>query len=184
MKIVITGGPCTGKTTLIERLKIKGYKVIEEVARAVINEERAKDSDMLPWKDFVKFQYTVIKKQLSLEKGLSNEGIIFLDRSPLDCWGYYKQRGLEPSDEIKGMMSNLDYDLIIYLEPLSHYEDDGVRWEDREIQLEICNHLKESYEDSGMEMICLPEYYEKKRKNVKKRLKVIECLIKDYEKGF
>ena len=183
MKIVITGGPCTGKTTLIERLKIKGYKVIEEVARDVINEEQAKGSDVLP-KDFVKFQYTVIKKQLSLERGLSDEEIVFLDRSPLDCWGYYKQRGLEPSDEIKGMMNNLNYDLIIYLEPLSHYEDDDVRSEGREVQLEICNHLKESYEDSGMKMICLPEYYEKKRKNIKKRLKVIECLIKDYEKGF
>ena len=35
---VITGGPSTGKTTLLEELAKRGYKTIPEVARVVIDE--------------------------------------------------------------------------------------------------------------------------------------------------
>ncbi|MBL4795729.1 MAG: AAA family ATPase, partial [Pseudomonadales bacterium] len=36
MNIVITGGPCSGKTTLINALEKKGIHVIHEVAIKVI----------------------------------------------------------------------------------------------------------------------------------------------------
>jgi predicted ATPase len=32
---VITGGPCTGKTTLIDNLKQQGFPILEEIARKV-----------------------------------------------------------------------------------------------------------------------------------------------------
>lgn len=37
-KIVLTGGPCCGKTTLIEELNKRGYPVLHETAREVLNE--------------------------------------------------------------------------------------------------------------------------------------------------
>ncbi|WP_279157967.1 AAA family ATPase, partial [Parabacteroides goldsteinii] len=36
---VITGGPGTGKTSLIEELKIVGYQTVKEVARDIIKEQ-------------------------------------------------------------------------------------------------------------------------------------------------
>ena len=41
-KYIITGGPCTGKTTMLEQIAQKGFKKIEECAREIIQEEEAK----------------------------------------------------------------------------------------------------------------------------------------------
>ena len=50
---VITGGPGTGKTSLIEELKIVGYQTVKEVARDIIKEQQQQGGDALPWKDTV-----------------------------------------------------------------------------------------------------------------------------------
>ena len=39
MKIVITGGPCSGKTALVDKLFEKGYEIIPEVAREIIEKK-------------------------------------------------------------------------------------------------------------------------------------------------
>jgi predicted ATPase len=36
MKIVITGGPCSGKTKLVGKLFEKGYEILPEAAREMI----------------------------------------------------------------------------------------------------------------------------------------------------
>ena len=64
----IVGGPCTGKTTLINALKEKGFNIITETAREVIAEGQEKNLDALPWINRVEFQKKVLKKQLEKEK--------------------------------------------------------------------------------------------------------------------
>ncbi len=49
-KYVLTGGPSVGKITVIEILAKRGYKILPEVARMIIEEERIKGTDILPWK--------------------------------------------------------------------------------------------------------------------------------------
>ena len=48
---VITGGPGTGKTSLIEELKTVGYQTVKEVARDIIKEQQLQGGNALPWKD-------------------------------------------------------------------------------------------------------------------------------------
>lgn len=47
---VITGGPGTGKTSLIEALERDGLKTIKEVARDIIKEQQQQGGEALPWK--------------------------------------------------------------------------------------------------------------------------------------
>ena len=56
---VITGGPGVGKTTVVEILARRGYAIVPEAARMIIEEERLKDSDVLPWKNLSLFQIEV-----------------------------------------------------------------------------------------------------------------------------
>ena len=49
-KMVLTGGACSGKTTLVNELKRRGYNVLEEVARQVL-EELGTPSNLDEWAD-------------------------------------------------------------------------------------------------------------------------------------
>ena len=40
MKIVISGGPGTGKSTMINELSRKGYNVFEETSREIIKHDK------------------------------------------------------------------------------------------------------------------------------------------------
>lgn len=50
---IITGGPGAGKTTLINALQKKGFKIVTEDARRIIKEEILIDGNGLPWKNKV-----------------------------------------------------------------------------------------------------------------------------------
>lgn len=54
-RIVITGGPGSGKTTLIEALAAAGHVLEPEAGRAVIRQQQAEGGDGLPWRDQARF---------------------------------------------------------------------------------------------------------------------------------
>src|SRR5947209_13855687 len=84
---VITGGPSVGKTTVIQLLREKGYTVLPEAARMIIEEESTKGSEVLPWKNLARFQAEVARRQFRQEETNQFE-TRFLDRSLIDGYAY------------------------------------------------------------------------------------------------
>src|SRR3989344_3919034 len=80
-KYILTGGPGTGKTTMIQEFKRRGHHTFPEVARQIIAEEQAKEKGILPWTDLALFQELVVKRQAAQEKNVSTSKKIFLDRA-------------------------------------------------------------------------------------------------------
>jgi predicted ATPase len=60
-RIVITGGPGTGKTSLITALESKGYTCLPEISRQVTLEAREKGIDQLFLKDPMLFSYKLLE---------------------------------------------------------------------------------------------------------------------------
>ena len=58
-KIVITGAPGTGKTSIIAQLKKLGHSCSEEISREIIAEQIASGGKMLPWLDLEAFSQMV-----------------------------------------------------------------------------------------------------------------------------
>ena len=54
-KFVITGAPGTGKTSILNHLKTKGYNCIDEISREIISEQIAMER-YFPGKTFLFFQ--------------------------------------------------------------------------------------------------------------------------------
>lgn len=93
-KYILTGGPSTGKTTLLCELEKLGYAVVPESARSIIAEEINKPDGILPWTDLHEFQKLVFARQLRRENEavISRYDKIFHDRSLVD--GMKKQKRL------------------------------------------------------------------------------------------
>src|SRR5258708_7470219 len=93
---IVTGGPRVGKTTLLNGLANRGFKIVPEDARKIIRQQIENNGDGLPWKN--KELYTRLMLEASLESyksvSQSNSGIYFFDRGIIDSLCYADIIGL------------------------------------------------------------------------------------------
>ena len=152
---VITGAPCSGKTAVISALEQLGYPVVHEVARAYIDEELQKGKSIAKIKsDVLFFERHILYKKIEIEKSLSKDATVFLDRGVPDSIGYYILEGLYPDEPIQQSKQNR-YKKIFFFERLL-FEKDGVRSEDDKIAAELDRIIKESYHMLGYDIISVP----------------------------
>ncbi|MBE6449892.1 MAG: hypothetical protein E7013_04290 [Alphaproteobacteria bacterium] len=124
-QIVITGGPCGGKTsclsTLFERLTAKGYKVItiSETATDMFM-SGIKNTEILP-PEFEKMviEYQIAKEKIALKAALNFPKVVILyDRGIPDCRAYMSdldyQQGLKENDLNEFQALNR-YDAVMHL---------------------------------------------------------------------
>ncbi len=162
-KYVITGGPGIGKTTTIELLASRGYSIIPEAARIIIEEEELKKSDILPWKNVQKFQERVTQKQLELEEAAHGD-IIFLDRGIIDGYGYCKVGGVQIPDSI--LHNSRDrYEKVFLLNRLPDYKTDKARLEKEGLASKIHDAVADAYKEFGYDLILVPALPPEERMN-------------------
>jgi predicted ATPase len=78
---VITGPPCSGKTTLIEELRRDGHEVVDEVARSLIDEELREGRSMAEIRgDERAFHYRVAATKLKRDLQLPRGAALVFDR--------------------------------------------------------------------------------------------------------
>ena len=55
-KYIITGAPGTGKTSIINEFKNRGFYCVDEGSREIINQQINNGGNILPWKDHIAFE--------------------------------------------------------------------------------------------------------------------------------
>ena len=64
MKIVITGGPGTGKSSIIKKLDNQGYHVFHETSREIIKKYKKLGHDQLFLSNPIKFSEILLKNRI------------------------------------------------------------------------------------------------------------------------
>ena len=152
---VVTGAPSSGKTAVIEELLRRGYPVVPEVARALIDRELARGKTLHRIKsDIQGFERTILMEKVRIEAGLPADRTVFLDRAVPDSIAYYRIEGLDPA-EAEAEAGRWRYRRVFLFERLS-FEADGVRSEnDRKAQL-LEELLTDVYQRLGYPVIRVP----------------------------
>ncbi len=152
---MITGAPCSGKTSVIKALEKRGHRVVHEVARAYIDKLL---SDGLPLtkikSDILTFERRILKAKTTIEQHLPKNQLIFMDRAVPDSIAYYRLEGLSP-DEPMNQSQTIRYQHIFLFERLD-FEKDGVRTEDQALAMRIEELLVNGYEALGYDIIRVP----------------------------
>lgn len=165
-KIPISGGPCTGKTTLVEALHERFPKAyfVDEPATQVIDRElsfAARHDDYepkVPWLDYPNFAPLAIAESERLEEAIPfDAGITFLDRSLIDNIAYGRINGFEdliPDVQLRIWLARYSFALIC--QPLEKYLATEVRRETAEEALTTHAAIEEAYRESELEVVTLP----------------------------
>lgn len=141
-KVVLTGGPGVGKTTIVNQLKGLGFDVKIEVFTELFEKanREGKLEDLL--EDGSKILHDLVTLQHSLESEDNAKGITFYDRSMVDIVGFAPQINTKfsLSDEI--IVNEAEYDLVFIIEPLQaeYYVQNSVRRQNYDESLK--HHLK------------------------------------------
>ena len=148
-KFVITGGPCTGKTSVINELE-KEFKVIHETARQLLNKGFQGRS--------FEFYNAIFEKQLENEEKLRNfREVVFLDRGIPDILAYFKLMDFKVPFKLKekSKLYQTNYEIIFLLDFVPYIKDE-IRKENQEEALVIHNMLYEFYDSLGYRIIRVP----------------------------
>ncbi|MEE9905946.1 MAG: AAA family ATPase [Chlorobium sp.] len=95
---IITGGPGSGKSTLIEGLRQHGFRCYSEVSRQLIRHQSMEPDGVLPWKNLPAFASLAFDAMIDQhEDALGSSGICFFDRGIPDIFGYLEAGGYRGS---------------------------------------------------------------------------------------
>ena len=166
-RIVITGGPSTGKTAVIDTLEKQGYQCLEEVIRAMTLAKKAEENDIVfetnpivSVTDPMAFNQTILDARVAQYKSTleSSEQFVFFDRGIPDVLAYMDCFDQQYGEAFKEACIVNPYDLIFLMPPWKdiHIVDDG-RFESFEESLRINKCLENSYAGLGYDVQVVPK---------------------------
>lgn len=158
-RIVITGGPGSGKTALINFLEQQNYLCFPEVSRSIILEAQKQGIDQLFLEDPVMFSKLLLEGRLKQY----NEGthksapLVFYDRGIPDILAYLEFKKTPYPSLFKEESQKNTYDFIFVLPPWEAiYQRDNERYESFEQAQAIHLHLVATYKRYDYEVYSLP----------------------------
>ena len=152
---VVTGAPCSGKTTLVQALQDRGYRTIPEVAREIIREEIACGKSLRQiTADAAQFERKILDRKHAIENGLPGNQVIIFDRGLPDSMAYFEMAGLS-TDLPYQLSRRVRYQKVFFLDPLP-FTADGERLEDAVQAARLEELIWTAYRDLDYAIITVP----------------------------
>lgn len=159
-RIVLIGGPSTGKTTLLNALKSRGYHCLEEVSRQVTLAAKEEGIEQLFLTEPLLFSDRLLESRIKqyFEAAKLKGQVVFIDRGIPDVSAYMDLNGLDYPAHYTSANTNYRYDQIFVL-PIWEdiYTTDNERYESFDEAKKIQEAILKTYRDIGYAPIEVPK---------------------------
>lgn len=158
-RFIITGGPGTGKSTLLSCLQAQGFSVFEEVSRRLIQAQRQLAVPALPWNNLPRFAELCLEQMLQQHAEASTTQVNFYDRAIPDIIAYLKNGQEHIPAHYSAILKEKKYENYLFFAPPwpQIYINDGERPQKYEESLRISKLLQQTYQQLGFQLITLPK---------------------------
>ncbi|MDX1365245.1 MAG: ATP-binding protein [Arenibacter latericius] len=159
-KIVITGGPSTGKTSIINKIEALGHFCYEEISREITLKAREEGIPQLFKTDPLLFSERIMEgraKQFYASEKI-DEPLIFFDRGLPDVIAYMDCFGQAYGPHFVEQCKTPRYDHVFLLPPWKEiHASDNERYESYEEAVRIHSFLEKTYREYGYNIIEVPK---------------------------
>ena len=159
-KIVITGGPSTGKTSIVEKIEFMGLPCIHEISRSITLQAREQGIQQLFVTDPLLFSKKITEGRIKqfFEASKIPAEYVFMDRGLPDVVAYMDCFDQEYDESFIEACETYTYDTVFLLPPWKEiYATDGERYENYDEALRIHDCLEASYQKYGYKTIHVPK---------------------------
>jgi predicted ATPase len=171
---VVTGGPGSGKSTIVEALARHGLATTAEAGRAVIREQVRAGGRALPWLDRAAFADLMLDHDLrSYRLAEEARGTVVFDRGIPDVAGYLRLSGLPVPPHVEDAARRHRYNRRVFVAPPwpEIYRGDEERRQTLEEAERTYHAMVETYSGLGYELVPLP------RASVEERVRAVLSAI-------
>jgi predicted ATPase len=154
---VITGGPGSGKTTLIEALEREGFARTVEAGRAIIQQQQAIDGPAL--RDPALFAELMLSWELrSYRMARDLQGPVLCDRGVPDVVGYLQLMKLPVARHVERAAALFRYNRRVFIAPpwAEIFAPDAERRQSFDEALRTCEAMVAAYRAFGYDLLELP----------------------------
>lgn len=156
---VITGGPGSGKTTLIGALQKAAYAGTAEAGRGIILDQVAIGGPALPWNDPALFAEAMLVWEMrSHHLAREQRGKVFFDRGVPDVIGYLRLEGLPVPEHVRKAADVFRYNRKVFIAPPwpEIYTQDSERRQSLEEASRTYDAMVAAYTECGYGLVELP----------------------------
>ena len=158
-RIVVTGGPGAGKTSLIAALERRGLPHAPESGRAIIQAQVATGGTALPWADRAAYaRLMLLRDRDAHARAEALGGPVFFDRGAPDIVGYLRLCGLPIPDDLAAAALALRYDPRVFIAPPwpEIFTNDAERRQDFAEAVRTHDAMAQVYSELGYTLVALP----------------------------
>ena len=156
---IVTGGPGSGKSSLIDAFARLGYVRTVEAGRAIIQDQVDIGGNALPWADRALFAEMMLCWELrSYRSAQEQSGLVFFDRGVPDVMAYLRLVNLPVPAHVIKAASEFRYHRSVFIAPpwKEIFHPDRERKQDFDEAVRTYESLAFTYKELGYELVELP----------------------------
>ena len=158
-KIVLIGGPGTGKSSVLDELERRGFICMSEISREITLEARKKGIEQLFLKEPILFSKLLLegREKQYIDAITHKSDFVFFDRGIPDIHAYTDFTKKDYPDFFKAKSLKFKYDHVFLFKPWKEiFTSDNERYESFEESIIIDTYLQKSYRELNYMIIEVP----------------------------